>query len=107
MNIRNFAVGDYSAIVNIDSSLNIVWPERPRTPEAWAAADQNRNPKRKFQRLVAVVDGKVYVTTGYFLDGQILCIDLETGSFLYCSTVRNICSTHRKNTTLYTGDTSI
>ncbi len=30
-----------------------------------------------------VVDGKVYVTTGYFSDGQILCIDLETGSFLW------------------------
>jgi GNAT superfamily N-acetyltransferase len=59
MKIRNFAVGDYSAIVDIDSSLNIVWPERPRTPEAWAVADQNRNPKRKFQRLVAVTDRKV------------------------------------------------
>ena len=31
----------------------------------------------------AVVDGKVYVTTGYYWDGQILCIDLETGSFLW------------------------
>jgi outer membrane protein assembly factor BamB len=31
----------------------------------------------------AVVDGKIYVTTGYFWEGQILCIDLETGSFLW------------------------
>jgi hypothetical protein len=36
MNIQDFAVGDYPAIVSIDSSLGIAWPERPRTPEAWA-----------------------------------------------------------------------
>jgi mycothiol synthase len=59
MNICSFTVDDYPAIVNIDNSLNIVWPERPRTPEAWAAADRNRNPERQFQRLVAVTDGKV------------------------------------------------
>lgn len=59
MNIRRFAAGDYAAIVNIHNSLNIVWPERPRTPEAWAAADRNRSPAREFQRLVAVRDAKV------------------------------------------------
>ena len=31
----------------------------------------------------AVVDGKVYVTTGYYWEGQIHCIDLETGSFFW------------------------
>jgi mycothiol synthase len=59
MNIRNFAADDYPAIVDIDNSLNIVWPERPRTPEAWAEADRNRNPKHKFQRWVAAIDGDV------------------------------------------------
>lgn len=59
MHIRDFTADDYPAIVNIDSSLNIVWPERPRTPEAWAEADRNRNPKHKFQRWVAVIDGDV------------------------------------------------
>ena len=38
--IRNFKTEDYPAIVNIHNSLNIVWPERPRTPEGWAEADK-------------------------------------------------------------------
>ncbi len=37
----------------------------------------------------AVVDGKVYVTTGYFWQGKIHCIDLETGSFLWNYTVND------------------
>jgi len=45
--------------VNIHNSLNIVWPEQPRTPEGWALTDRNRNPKCKFQRWVAVKDGHV------------------------------------------------
>lgn len=42
MHIRPFAPDDYPAVVDIHNSLNIVWPERPRTPEAWAATDRNR-----------------------------------------------------------------
>lgn len=59
MRIRMFAADDYPAIVAIHRSLQIVWPERPRTPEGWAEADRNRNPKCKFQRWVAVEDGAV------------------------------------------------
>lgn len=59
MNIRTFTADDYPAIVGIDAGLNIIWPQRPRTPEAWAEADRNRNPRYKFQRWVAVMDGDV------------------------------------------------
>ena len=59
MSIREFAADDYPALVNIHNSLNIVWPEWPRTPEGWAAADRNRNPKCKYGRYVAVKDGGV------------------------------------------------
>jgi GNAT superfamily N-acetyltransferase len=53
MEIREFKKTDYPAIVKIHNSLNIAWPERPRTPYGWQQADQNRNPKCKFQRWVA------------------------------------------------------
>ena len=59
MKIRKFTQDDYPAIVSIHNSLNISWPERPRTPDGWQQADQNRNPKCKFQRWVAVKDGNV------------------------------------------------
>jgi len=59
MQFRIFTNEDYPAIVDIHNSLNIAWPERPRTPEGWAEADQNRNPKCKFQRWVAVKNGRV------------------------------------------------
>jgi mycothiol synthase len=59
MDIRNFTENDYPAIVKIHKNLNIVWPEKPRTPEGWVKADQNRNPKCKFQRWVAVKDREV------------------------------------------------
>ena len=59
MSIRIFTADDYPAIVSIHNSLNIVWPERPRTPEGWAEADRNRNPKHGFQRWVAVIDGDI------------------------------------------------
>ena len=59
MHIRMATADDYPAIVNIHNSLNIVWPEAPRTPQGWAEADRNRNPKYKFQRWVAVKDGGV------------------------------------------------
>jgi GNAT superfamily N-acetyltransferase len=67
MDIRQFAAGDYPAIVGIHNSLNVVWPERPRTPEAWAEVDRNRNPKLKYRRLVAVQDG---VVVGFASYGQ-------------------------------------
>ncbi len=57
MQIRECSATDYPAIVDIDSSLSIKWPERPGTPEGWASIDRNRNPERKFQRLVAVSEG--------------------------------------------------
>jgi len=65
MNIRIFTKDDYPAVVNIHNSLNIVWPERPRTPEGWAEADRNRNPKCKYQRWVAVKDGVVVGFSSY------------------------------------------
>ena len=58
MNVRTFTPDDYPAIVSIHNSLNIVWPEKPRTSEAWAEADRNRNPKCKHQRWVAVKNGE-------------------------------------------------
>jgi GNAT superfamily N-acetyltransferase len=65
MEIRVFTAEDYPAIVDIHTSLNIVWPERPRTPEGWAEVDRNRNPKCKSQRWVAVLEGEV-VGFGYY-----------------------------------------
>jgi mycothiol synthase len=54
MRIREFTADDYPAMVDIHNSLNIIWPERPRTPEAWAAVEQNRSPRDKHARWVAV-----------------------------------------------------
>jgi mycothiol synthase len=65
MNIRVSTAEDFPAIVNIHNSLNIVWPERPRTPEVWAENDRKRNPKCKYQRWVALEDGAV-VGFGYY-----------------------------------------
>jgi GNAT superfamily N-acetyltransferase len=59
MKIRKFTEADYPAVVDIHHCLNIAWPERPRTPAGWKQADQNRNPKCKFQRWVAVKDKTV------------------------------------------------
>lgn len=67
MMIRAFAPEDYPAIVAIHNCLGIVWPERPRTPEAWAAADRNRNPKCKHRRWVALEDD---VVVGFASYGQ-------------------------------------
>ncbi len=68
MQIREFTENDYPGIVSIHNSLNISWPERPRTPDGWAQADRNRNPKCKFQRWVAVQDNQV---VGFASYGQI------------------------------------
>jgi len=65
MKIRNFTPEDYPVIVSIHNSLNIVWPEMPRTPEGWAAVDQNRNPKNKHKRWIAVEDGRVVGFASY------------------------------------------
>ena len=65
MIIRSFAPEDYPGIVDIHNSLNIVWPEYPRTPQAWAAADQNRNPKCKHQRWVAIENRRVVGFSSY------------------------------------------
>lgn len=58
MQIRDFTLADYPALVAIHNSQNIVWPERPRTPGAWAEADRSRTPKSEFQRWIAVEDGQ-------------------------------------------------
>jgi GNAT superfamily N-acetyltransferase len=50
---------EYAALVNIHNSLNIVWPEAPRSPQAWAEADRTRDPKSIHQRWVATNDGGV------------------------------------------------
>ena len=65
MQIRDFASEDYPALVAIHNSQNIIWPERPRSPEAWAEAERNRSPKSKFQRWVAVKDGRVVGFASY------------------------------------------
>jgi mycothiol synthase len=65
MKIRDFTPEDYPSIVDIHNSLNIVWPERPRTPEAWAKTEQHRNPKCKHQRWVAIEDGNVVGFSSY------------------------------------------
>ena len=70
VSIRVFNDKDYPAIVNIDTSLNIVWPQRPQTPSGWAEIDRSRNPKRKFQRWVAVLNGDV-VGFGSYGQGSI------------------------------------
>ena len=65
MQIREFKPEDYSALVTIHNSLGIVWPERPRTPEAWAEADRSRSPGFEFQRWVAVEKGQVVGFASY------------------------------------------
>lgn len=65
MHIRDFTPEDYPALVAIHNSQGIVWPERPRTPEAWATADQNRSPKSKFRRWVAVENGQAVGFAAY------------------------------------------
>ena len=65
MEIRPFEPADYPAIVAVHNSLGIVWPERPRTPEAWAEADRHRSPKVHYQRLVALHDWVVVAFASY------------------------------------------
>lgn len=65
MLIRPFVPEDYPALVEIHSSLNIVWPERPATPQAWAEVDRNRSQQTRYQRWVAVEDGRVVGFSAY------------------------------------------
>ena len=65
MKIRDFYPADYPALVEIHASQKIVWPEWPRTPETWAEADENRNPKCKFRRWIAEEDGKAVGFASY------------------------------------------
>jgi len=65
MKIREFSSADYQALVIIHASQNIIWPEYPHTPEAWAKADQSRSPKTKYQRWVAIEAGKVVGFASY------------------------------------------
>lgn len=59
MIIRDFTTTDYQAMVDIHNSLNIAWPERPRTAHAWEIVDKNRNPEHPFKRWVAIEAGVV------------------------------------------------
>ena len=65
MQVRDFTPEDYPALIAIHASLNIVWPERPHTPKAWAKADANRSPKTKYRRLVAFESGQVIGFASY------------------------------------------
>lgn len=65
MIIRKISPSDFPAIVSIHTSLNIAWPDQPRTPEDWAALEKNRNPKTKLERWVAVKDGRVVGFASY------------------------------------------
>jgi ribosomal protein S18 acetylase RimI-like enzyme len=65
MQIRDFTPEDYPALVAIHNSQNIVWPENPRTPAAWAEADRNHSPKTKYKRLMAVEGESVVGFTSY------------------------------------------
>ena len=82
MHIRDFTPEDYPALIAVHQSQGIVWPEQPRTPEAWAEADRNRSPKSKFQRWVAVEQGRVVAFASYALNPwnyppQSFYIDME------------------------------
>ncbi len=65
MEIRIFSPEDYADLVNIQDSLNIIWPEKPHSPLAWAKADRNRNPKCKHERWVAIENGCVVGFASY------------------------------------------
>ncbi len=65
MEIRDFSESDYPALVEIHQSLNIVWPEQPATPKAWAEVDRSQNPKYRRRRWVAVEDRKTVAFASY------------------------------------------
>jgi mycothiol synthase len=65
MDMREFTPVDYPSIVDIHNSLNIVWPEKPQTPEGWASTDPGPGPKTKFKRWVAAEKGRVVGFASY------------------------------------------
>jgi mycothiol synthase len=65
MEIRNFSMEDYPALVAIHAAQNIVYPERPRTAEAWMESDRRRSPKCKHQRWMASIDGQAVGFAAY------------------------------------------
>jgi len=66
MDIRTYTLSDYPSFVDIHNSLNIVWPESPRTAEAWAEIDRKRNPKCKYQRWIAREEGRTVGFASYW-----------------------------------------
>ena len=52
--LRHLAADDHPGAAKIQNGLHIVWPERPRTPKAWAEAGRDRNPRLKVRRLETV-----------------------------------------------------
>ena len=65
MKIREFTSQDYPAMVAIHHSLDILWPERPRSAEAWAEKDRKLPSNDKLQRWVAEEDGQVVGYASY------------------------------------------
>ncbi len=56
MNIRPFTDADYAALTEIN---NVTWEDEQIAAEAYAEEDEYRDPKCKFDRWVAEVDGRV------------------------------------------------
>lgn len=65
MIIRDFSPEDYASIIAVHARQNIIWPERPHSPEAWADADRRSGPKCKRQRWVALENNQVVGYAGY------------------------------------------
>lgn len=65
MQIRDFSSEDYPALVAIHDSLNIIWPESPRNIQAWIDTDRNRDPKCKYRRFTAELDGQTIGTASF------------------------------------------
>ncbi len=62
MKIRTYTTDDYPGIVNLH---NTTYPDMPARVEDFIEDDQNRDPKCKYQRWVAVEDGQIVGTGAY------------------------------------------
>lgn len=62
MNIRDFTPGDYQAVVDIQ---NAVYPDNPAVVEDWREADAQIDPKCKFRRWIAEVEGQAVGVAQY------------------------------------------